>query len=165
VQYSSLFHCNSGYKNAPQCYGIRKLPVLLVFITDAECLLRGTDYLNMFQVYFSLYRINLTRTQTNTYILWPKHWVSEFCNRWLTDICTVVITVRYRVKPRLRTRNPNYSPSKRKYRNGIPPIVTKTITGCFCKVVSNFSTCLVGPRFAPLYLENSPPRCAFPRYS
>jgi len=36
-----LFLCNSGYTNAPQCRVLRTLPVL--FITETECLLRGTD--------------------------------------------------------------------------------------------------------------------------
>ena len=30
VQYSLLFHCNSGYTNAPKCYFIRTLPVLFL---------------------------------------------------------------------------------------------------------------------------------------
>jgi len=39
MQYLLLFHCNNGYKNAPQCYVIRTLPVLfyntlLIYVYD-----------------------------------------------------------------------------------------------------------------------------------
>jgi len=30
MQYSLLFHCNNGFTNSPQCYVVRKLPVLLL---------------------------------------------------------------------------------------------------------------------------------------
>jgi hypothetical protein len=32
MYYLSLFHCNNGYMNAPHCYVIRTLPVLLMYL-------------------------------------------------------------------------------------------------------------------------------------
>ena len=52
-----LKHCNNGYTNAPQCYVIRTLPVLLRIVTDSLtcrksdilCLVRGVRAIQCFQ--------------------------------------------------------------------------------------------------------------------
>ena len=37
MYYLLLFHYNSGFVNAPQCYVIRMLPVLFILLKCSEC--------------------------------------------------------------------------------------------------------------------------------
>jgi hypothetical protein len=88
ISYLRLFHGNNAYANAPQCYVISRLPILLIFTLGVTY---KPSYLNIelnecLSCYFNKYRsflmLRIVLTRRSSQPLMVKKYVHNLCSKY-----------------------------------------------------------------------------------